>query len=112
MQFLAKLNLFLGRKEKISKNPRTEQYYNLSIQILAENKSSFETNFENLTNNVVEINLCLQNAILSNKSHKQNLKKKQETKIEEKLGFLKEKTMDEKNEEKLIKSIIENKIFR
>ena len=45
-------------------------------------------------------------------SHKQNLKKKQETKIEEKLGFLKEKTMDEKNEEKLIKSIIENKIFR
>ena len=109
MQFLAKLNLFLGRKEKISKNPRTEQYYNLSIQILAENKSSFETNFENLTNNVVEINLCLQNAILSNKSHKQNLKKKQETKIEKRFDFLEEQSMDEKIEEKLNKSIIENK---
>ena len=109
MQFLATLNLFLGRKERISKNSRTEQYYNLSIQILAENKSSFQTNFENLTNNVVEIYLCLQKAILSNKSQKKNLKKKQETKIEKRFDFLEEKSMDEKIEEKLNKSIIENK---
>ena len=84
MQFLAALNLFLTRKEKISKNALTKLYYNLSIQVLAENEPSFETNFENLTNIV----------IFSNKSHKQNLKKKQETKIEEKFDFLEEKTIE------------------
>lgn len=50
MQFLATLNSFLRRKEEISKHGLTELYYNLSIQVLAEDELSFETKFENLIN--------------------------------------------------------------
>ena len=84
IQFLAALNLSLGRKEQISKDALTKIYHNLSLQALCK-KENVEVNFEKVMDLATEINLRLKNLILANKSNAQKLKfenkKKEKRKI-------------------------------
>ena len=54
MQFLAALNLFLGGKEKISKDALTEVYHN--FQALCVKETSITLEFEKITKVATEIN--------------------------------------------------------
>ena len=69
LQFLSVLNLFLGGKREISKNPLTEVCHNLLVQIVNKKEARIELEFDAIENLMAETNLRFQNVIFSNKCY-------------------------------------------